>query len=266
MSPTIPKTIYFTWISEQPVPEKYKKYIDSWSKVMPDYEVKQISLQNARRGKFVNKAIEMKNYALAGHYARVQELYDNGGIYFDTDIEAIKPLDYLLKHALTIGMEDQWIVNNAVIIARKGHEYLKECMDYMDGYDFNSPDIELETGPRMFTHLMRKRGWKNGQVGVFGDVTVLPPVCFYPYHHTEVFRKECIKEYTYTVHHWDQSWRRKNKTSVVIPGYTQGQHLSDTIGNILGQDYKDVEITFDDKKLQLCFKLNGITLMEISYT
>ena len=82
----IPKQIFYTWISDKPLPSKFEKYLESWSKVMPDYEIKHISLANVKRGAFVDHAIEIGNYALAGHYARVEELYFNGGIYFDIDI------------------------------------------------------------------------------------------------------------------------------------------------------------------------------------
>jgi mannosyltransferase OCH1-like enzyme len=74
----IPKKIYSTWISDKPVPQKFEKYIESWKRVMPDYEVHIISMENVKHGTFVDKAIAIKNYALAGHYARVQELYENG--------------------------------------------------------------------------------------------------------------------------------------------------------------------------------------------
>ena len=236
----IPKKIYFTWISDKPVPKKYQKFIDSWKRIMPDYEIHQITLENVKRGPFVDKAIEIKNYALAGHYARVQELYDNGGIYFDIDIEAVKPLDDLLDQKLVLGAESDWWVNNAVIIAQKGHYFLKACMDYMDAFPFDTDKIELETGPRMFTNIMKKRGWSKGKTGMFGDILVLPPKAFYPYHYDQFYTPECVTKDTYCVHHWANSWN--NKVSIVIPCYNQAHWLSDAIESALAQTYKDIEV------------------------
>jgi len=235
----IPKVIYFTWISENPIPQKYEKYIASWNRVMPDYEIHQISLANVKHGSFVDKAIEIKNYALAGHYARCQELYENGGIYFDIDIEAVKPLDDLLNQDFVLGMESKHWINNAVIIAAKGHSFLKECMNYMDRVDFDMNKIELATGPIMFTNIAKKQGWRIGREmpfkmrmrdaknHVFRKVSILGPKYFYPYLWNEFYSPECITPKTYTVHHWSNSWN--NKVSIVIPCYKQAQFLPETI-------------------------------------
>lgn len=236
----IPKKIFSTWISDKPIPEKYNKYIESWKKVMPDYEIKIITFDNVKLTPFVEKAIDKGNYALAGHYARVQELFDNGGIYFDIDIEAVKPLDSLLHNKLVLGLEDRWIVNNAVILAEKGHPFLQHCMDVMDGISWLSPNIELETGPRMFTNLMKLHGWNVGQQGMFGDIAILPPVYFYPYRYDEYYTKECVKPETFTVHHWSNSWN--DKVSIVIPCYNQGNFLKDAIDSALAQTHKNIEV------------------------
>lgn len=194
----IPKTIYYTWINEKPLPEQFEKYLKSWSDVMPDYEIKQISLDNIKRGEFVDKAISIKNYALAGHYGRCQELFENGGIYFDIDVEAVKPFDDLLDYECFIGWECENFINNAVMGCEKGHKLMKDCMDYMDAFDLDHPQIELETGPRMFTKLAKNRA----------DVKLLPPFCFYPYHYSESFKEECVKPETYAIHHWAHTWKK----------------------------------------------------------
>lgn len=241
----IPKVIYFTWISEKPIPEKFNKYIESWSRVMPDFEIKQITLENVKRGPFVNKAIELKNYALAGHYARVEELYLNGGVYFDIDIEATRTVEDLMHNDLVLGAESKWWINNAVIISKAKHPYLLECLNYMDSVkDFDSVKIELETGPIMFTNIMKKWGWRPGDaMRIFGKdhtISIVPPVCFYPYHYDQFYTPECVKEETFTVHHWANSWN--NKVSIIVPCYNQANFLDEAIDSCLKQTYKDFEI------------------------
>lgn len=237
----IPKIIYTTWISDKPLPEKFNKYLESWARVMPDYKIKVLNLEELHLSPFTLKSIGRKNYALAGHYARVKALYDTGGIYFDVDVEAVGKFDELLSKKLVLGAEDNWVVNNAVIVAEKGHPYLKECLQYMDAYDFkNGTDIELETGPRMFTKLMEKRGFTEGKFGKYGDIEILPPRYFYPYHYTEKFTEACIKPGTLSIHHWAHSWNPK--VSIVIPCYKQAQYLPDAIESALKQTYKQVEV------------------------
>lgn len=237
----IPKRIYSTWISPNPIPTKYHKYIDSWKRIMPDYEIKIISLDNVKRTPFVKKAISEKNFALAGHYARVQELYDNGGIYFDIDIEATKRLDSLLHNKFVLGIEDRWSVNNAVILSEKGHPFLLRAMEFMDSIDWKTKDIELETGPRMFTSIAKKfYGWECGKIGNFKDISILPPVYFYPYHYSEKYKPGCIKKETFTAHHWSNSWN--DKVSIIIPCYNQGRFLKDAIDSALAQTHKNIEV------------------------
>lgn len=238
----IPKKIYTTWISDKPIPQKYEKYIASWKRVMPDFEIHVITLANVKHGTFVDKAIKIKNFALAGHYARVEELYLNGGIYFDIDVEAVASFESLLHESnkMVLGAESANWINNAVIVSEKGHPFLKECLDFMDKTPFDTDKIELTTGPRMFTDIMRTRGWKRGQTGRIGDVAILPPEYFYPYHWDEFYTPECVTENTFSVHHWSNSWN--NKVSIIIPCYNQAHLLPDAIESALGQTYKDIEV------------------------
>ena len=236
----IPKIIHLIWISEKPIPEKFIKYIDSWKRIMPDYKIVEITLKNIKRSPFVNKAIKIKNYALAGHYARVQELYLHGGIYMDIDVEVVKRFDTLLQLKFVLGMETKWWINNAVVLSEKGHPFLKECMDYMDKFPFDTEKIEQATGPIMFTNIMKKRGWYPGRSGMVGDIFIASPTYFYPYLYNEYFTKECIKPQTYSIHHWANTWN--NKVSIVIPCYNQARFLPDAIESALNQTYKNVEV------------------------
>ncbi len=237
----IEKRIYSTWISPNPIPEKYHKYIESWKRIMPDYEIKIISLDTVKLSPFVVRAIKEKNFALAGHYARIQELYDNGGIYFDIDIEATKSLDSLLHNSFVVGIEDRWNVNNAVIISEKGNHFLKHAMEFMDNFDWKTKDIELETGPRMFTKIAKKHyGWDVGKIGKFRDISILPPVYFYPYRYDEKYTPACVKPETFTVHHWSNSWN--DRVSIIIPCYNQGKFLKDAIESALNQTHKNIEV------------------------
>ena len=192
----IPKTIYYTWVSDKPLPEEFQKFIDGWKEKMPDYELSHISLSNVIKSPFVSKSISMGKYALAGHYGRCERLYATGGLYFDIDIEVVKSFDELLDEKMFIGREDDGMVNNAVIGCEAGNPFMKACLDYMDNIDLDTPNIELETGPWMFNKLYKEF-----------EVKVFPREYFYPYHYTEKFYPECIKENTYAIHHWAGTWQ-----------------------------------------------------------
>ena len=75
----IPRIIYFTWVSPDPLPERFEKYITAWKALMPDYEIRQISLDNVAKTPFVMEAIKRGLYSVAGHYGRCERLLASSG-------------------------------------------------------------------------------------------------------------------------------------------------------------------------------------------
>lgn len=210
----IPRIIYYTWVSPDPLPDKFRKYIDGWKVLMPDYELRQISLENIVKSPFVMDAIQRKLYAVAGHYGRCERLLKTGGIYFDIDIEALSRFDDLLELPFFVGCEALYRVNNAVIGSAPGHYFMQECLEYMDRIVFHDPGpfgIEIETGPQMFTNIAKRYGWKERnetQQLQDGDITVFNSKLFYPYYFDKPYYPGCATRETFAIHHWAKTWIR----------------------------------------------------------
>jgi predicted O-methyltransferase YrrM len=214
----IPRIIYFTWVSPDPLPERFQKYITAWKAYMPDYEIRQISLDNIVKSPFVMEAISRGLYSVAGHYGRCERLYATGGIYFDIDIEVVQRFDDLLDNEFFVGCEAPHRVNNAVIGSVPGHRFLAGCLLYMDTVVFHDPGpmgIEIETGPQMFTNLAKAWGWEerdvtqflNGPVGInSSEITVYDSRYFYPYYFDKAYNPGCATPETYAIHHWAKTW------------------------------------------------------------
>lgn len=170
---------------------------------MPDYEIRQISLENITKTPFVEECIKRRKFAIAGHYGRCERLFETGGLYFDIDIEAVKSFDDLIeKFDAFLGFEDSAMtINNAVMGFKKGHGFMKVCMNFMDHFDLDSENPELNTGPWMFTKLMDE---------TFGNyqIALMPQRYFYPYSYKESFYPECVTKDTYTIHHWAKTWAK----------------------------------------------------------
>lgn len=238
----IPKQIFKIWISDKPIPEKFKQFTDTWA-VNKGFKIIEVTTCDYD-SPFLRWAKERNAHTLINHYLRCKLLYEFGGVYLDLDIECVKDLSPLLNAPLTVGIEDSEVVNNAVIIAEKGHPFLKLCLTWMDNFHFDKNDIELETGPRMFTTWAEDWGWQKGQIGSFNKnvnpIRILAPEYFYPYHYTETYDPQFVTDKTYCVHHWNQSWN--DKVSIIIPCYKQAHFLGEAIESALKQTYKNIEV------------------------
>ena len=101
-------------------------------------------------------------------YARLKILYDNGGVYFDTDVEAIRNMDDVInsgawmaveKHASTPNAEDQVAVGLGFAV--EPHDsIIKEVMEYYENTHYVFPDGHMEQIPivPIVTKVLRKHG------------------------------------------------------------------------------------------------------------
>ena len=107
---TIPKVIHYCWFGGNPLPELAQRCIDSWRKYLPDYEIKEWNESNFNVNiiPYTAEAYQQGKYAFVSDYARFWILYRYGGIYFDTDVEVIRPLDDVLDRGGFMGFETHY--------------------------------------------------------------------------------------------------------------------------------------------------------------
>ena len=113
----IPKKIHYFWFGGNEKPKSVVKCIDSWKKYCPDYEINEWNETNfdVHCMPFVEQAYEAKKYAFVSDVARLIVVYEQGGIYMDTDVEVLKPLDDLLDNYAYMSFEneyEQWFEEN----------------------------------------------------------------------------------------------------------------------------------------------------------
>ena len=103
----IPKIIHYCWFGRNPLPELAQKCIASWKKYLPDYEIKEWNEDNFDVNiiPYTAEAYAAKKYAFVSDYARFWILYKYGGIYFDTDVEVIRPIDDIIAKGNFMGCE-----------------------------------------------------------------------------------------------------------------------------------------------------------------
>lgn len=201
----IPKIIHYCWFGGKPKPQKVLDYIDGWRRVNPDYEIKEWNETNfdVNSCHFTKESYALGCYAFVSDVARIYALIRDGGIYLDTDVEAIKPFDSLLNDESFIGLETPYRLGTACIGA------VKSCQWLMDFYSiYTNPDKHLITkkGGISFapntvelTAFLGDRFPKNDGIRVY-DVDVL---CAKLYSHNGQLYKT---ERTVVIHHFAGSW------------------------------------------------------------
>lgn len=109
----IPKIIHYCWFGGKALPNSAKKCIASWEKFFPDYEIKEWNEDNfdVNMVPYIAEAYKAKKYAFVSDYARFWVLFKYGGLYFDTDVEVIKPMDEIVARGPFMGCEEAYVEN-----------------------------------------------------------------------------------------------------------------------------------------------------------
>ena len=206
----IPKTIHYCWFGRGKKPEKIVKCINSWKKHLSDYEFVEWNEDNfdITSNLFVKEAYESKKYAFVSDYVRLYALYNFGGIYMDTDVEVLKPLDRFLEHSAFSGFEDEKYVPTGIIGAEKGNLWIKDLLERYKNMSFIKKDgsFNMTTNTEYITESCLKAGLiQNGkQQTLKNGVTFYSRTYFCPYDYGT--GENFISENTYTIHHFAKTW------------------------------------------------------------
>jgi mannosyltransferase OCH1-like enzyme len=207
----IPKTIHYCWFGKGPKSDLNVRCMESWRRIMPDYEIREWNESNSPlRLPYARAAYRKKIWSRVTNYVRFHALHTEGGIYLDTDVEVLKPFDPLLHHECFMGFQVReemadW-VNSAVTGSRPGHPFLKACMERTTRLFAETG--ELPRSPTVVTMLLREMGLTTYGLQQVQGVTLYPREYFYPFSWTERFTPDCIQDATYCVHYWEVSWAK----------------------------------------------------------
>ncbi len=218
MSSNIPKIIHYCWFGGKPLPPLAKKCIESWKKYLPDYKIKQWDESNFDVNiiPYTSQAYDAKKYAFVSDYARIWLLYKYGGIYFDTDVEVIKPLDSIILAGAFMGCENKYNPNMLPVNlninpglglgAAPMMNIFHELLELYNSLQFIKGDgsLNLKTIVEYTTELLVQHGLKNSpNIQRVEEVNIYPWDYFCPMTPTLTMN---LTENTVTIHHFSASW------------------------------------------------------------
>ena len=211
----IPKIIHYCWFGGNPLPESAKRNIASWRKYCPDYEIKEWNENNfdVNCMPFVKEAYEAKKFAFVSDVARLMVVNENGGVYFDTDVEMIRNIDFLLKYKGFLGFENKnYVATGLGFGAEMNSYFLNEMIEKYKSIHFKNEDgsLNLIACPKINTEIMVDNGLcLNGSYQIIKGVAVLPVEYMNPLDSTTGKIKKTNN--TITIHWYSQSWLSLNK-------------------------------------------------------
>ena len=210
----IPKTIHYCWFGNKDKPAIIKKCLNSWKKILSEYEIIEWNEKNydVLKNKFCTQAYEQKKFAFVSNVVRLDVLYKYGGIYLDTDVMVYKTFDEILDNNCVFGFEEKGYVSTSFMAAEKKCQFIKKFLEYYQNQTFiKDKKLDMETNVVKLTRLLSDKGLKqNGEFQVLpGNIVVYPQVVFSPYDYINCYSKRTNE--TICEHLFNVSWQSKNQ-------------------------------------------------------
>jgi len=244
----IPKKIHYCWLSNDKMSKVTNKCMDTWRKVLPDYEFILWNTKNfdINSVPFVKQAYDMKKYASASDYIRLYAVYNEGGIYLDTDVYIKKSFNDLLNYDFfsslerdltTVPIDSEYALNfmknenpdfinkkieriegfglqAAIFGAKPNNVFIKDCMEWYENNNFTSTytitNVNIGViAPDVYAAMLQKYGFRyiSGIQQLINNMIILP-ADYFPNH---IYKTDNA----YAVHICENSWS-KNKNKCLI--------------------------------------------------
>lgn len=213
----IPKKIHLCWFSDDPYPVEIKVCLDSWKRILPDYEVRMWRMADARAigCRFIDEALDNRRWAFASDVVRYYALWKEGGVYMDSDIFMYRRFDEFLPengegfvtfHEKIYPEHFPFGLQAAFMISSPGNDYCRAVLDYYMERPYKNPDGSVNEliSPAVMSLVAERFGWHCEDVEQHcGSLTV------YPTHFLAPRKRYVLDRETIGQHRVYGSWRKR---------------------------------------------------------
>ncbi len=171
--PHIPRVLHRIWLGGSPLPKQLQIYGETWAAHHPSWEFRLWTDAEVDRAPFRDSVAKGCWPAERSDLLRYEVLRQFGGVYVDTDVECLKPIDPLL---VDVDLMVAWEIpgkrlGNAVLASTREHplfdRLIEEAHAVLKG---DASEHSVRTAPPLVTRVLANRD----------EVTVLGPEVFYP--------------------------------------------------------------------------------------
>ena len=218
----IPKRIFYVWGATERKKRDVLACMQTWRQILPEYEIIEINeesiqyfnfQQELERNRWFKEVYERKLWAYVADYVRIKVLFDNGGIYLDTDVSVLKSFDNFLTCPAFVGMQNEEYVEPAILASKKGNPILGEILQFYKRGIWEEP---IYTMPQIFKRIFQARyggmhfGPKKSQIILKkADFVIFPEKYFIPYRYQDEYTPTCVEDETVTIHWFQGSWLKQ---------------------------------------------------------
>lgn len=238
----IEKKIHYVWMGRGQKSELILECMKSWEKYLHDFEIIEWNEDNfdIESNRYVKEAYDNKKWAFVSDYIRLYALYNYGGIYLDTDMEILKPIDSFLEHSAFSGFESKEYILTGLIGAKKGHPWVGDLLQYYENKSFFKSDGLLDLTPNV-VNITKKSIEKYGLLlndeyqKLEDDLHIYPKDFFCPSDYGDSIKQKQSKitMNSFSIHHYDGSWLTiSGKVKAKIRGMV-GKNNVDKFKNII---------------------------------
>lgn len=217
----IPKIIHYCWFGNTPKSALIQECITSWERHCPDYKIIEWneSMFDIHSHPFTTRMYKERKFAFVADYVRLIALLEDGGVYLDTDMLLVQPIDTLLDTSLLLGKESEAFISCGMIGAVPHHPFIESMRGKYDSITTLTPNPVIMT--ELYTHMTPK------------DTRIMPPIAFYPFdaNHIHKYTQQDLGPDVYGVHLWNYSWGHPlNKFFKKIGVYKLGKKITESLG------------------------------------